>query len=153
MHAAGSGVPTSPLTAIEAGPETSVDLKSATDARWDGSWQLSKPAAPGARVVIRDAGGDVVRTLDAVQRGAALDAQWDGTRADGTRAHNGPYTWELTAAPEDGHGPELRLDGTITVSGSGGGTAAAGSPRAAADGGAGAVSGREPVAARRETAV
>ncbi|MDG9719945.1 FlgD immunoglobulin-like domain containing protein [Streptomyces sp. DH24] len=117
MRAVAPGVPASPLAAIESAPETSLDFQS-SDTRWDGAWQLSRPAAPGARVVIRDVAGTVVRTLDATQRGAALTAAWDGRTADGRHAHNGTYVWELTAAPKDGQGPELRLTGKVAVSGS-----------------------------------
>ncbi|NUS75391.1 MAG: hypothetical protein HOV70_04225 [Streptomyces sp.] len=97
MRAVASGVPTSALTAIETHTE-------ASDGRWTGAWQLSKPAAPGAYVVVKDASGATVKTLDAVQRGAALEVTWDGV-------DDGSYTWELMAAPADGQGPELRLTG------------------------------------------
>ncbi|MEV0177069.1 FlgD immunoglobulin-like domain containing protein [Streptomyces sp. NPDC050803] len=120
LRAVASDVPTSPLAGIEAHPENAVDLGSATDTRWSGAWQLSKPAAAGARVVIKDASGATVRTLDAVRGGAALDAVWDGTVDDASGreyAHDGTYTWELTAAPADGQGPDLRLTGTIEVTG------------------------------------
>lgn len=97
MRAVASGVPTSALTAIETRTESS-------DGRWTGAWQLSKPAAPGAYVVVKDASGATVKTLDAVQRGAALEVTWDG-------ADDGSYTWELVATPADGQGSELRLTG------------------------------------------
>ena len=111
MRAVGSGVPTSSLSEIESSPETSLDLQSATDTNWHGSWQLSKPTAPGAQVVIKHANGRIVRTLDAVQHGAALTATWDGTDTGGAFAKTGPYIWELTAGPQDGQGPELKLSG------------------------------------------
>lgn len=117
MRAVASGVPASPLTAIESAPETALDPQTSPAARWDGSWQLSRPAASGARVVIRDAAGTVVRTLDATGRGAALTAARDGRDSGGTYAHDGTYTWEPTAAPKDGQGPDLRLTGKVTVSG------------------------------------
>ncbi|NUR67467.1 MAG: hypothetical protein HOQ47_17070, partial [Streptomyces sp.] len=97
MRAVASGVPTSALTAIET-------HTASADGRWTGTWQLSKPAAPGAYVVVKDASGATVKTLDAVRRGAALEVTWDG-------ADDGSYTWELVAAPADGQGPELRLTG------------------------------------------
>ncbi|MER6646569.1 FlgD immunoglobulin-like domain containing protein [Streptomyces anulatus] len=150
MRAVGSGVPTSSLAGIEAETETSLDSRSATDARWDGSWQLSKPGAPGAQVVIKDAGGNVVRELDAVQNGAALTTAWDGRNSGGAFAHNGPYTWELTAAPQDGQGAELKLSGAITVKGAGTAAAPKASGSLASRGSYGTVYDRDPLAARRE---
>ncbi|MFJ2723037.1 FlgD immunoglobulin-like domain containing protein [Streptomyces sp. NPDC087437] len=153
MRAVGSGVPTSPLAAIETHPETSVDLRSGTDAPWDGSWQLSKPAAPGAQVVIKDAGDKVVRTLDAVQRGAALTAAWDGRRLNGKLSQNGTYTWELTAAPRDGQGAQLKLSGAITVTDAGTKATPNASKHRAADSGYGAVRSHDSLASRRENAL
>ncbi|GGJ68953.1 FlgD immunoglobulin-like domain containing protein [Streptomyces brasiliensis] len=150
MRAVGSGVPTSSLSEIESSPETSLDLQSANDARWDGSWQLSKPTAPGAQVVIKHADGSIVRTLDAVQHGATLTAAWDGRDADGAFAHNGPYTWELTAAPQDGQGAELKLSGAITVTGADAEAAKDASNSLASSGGYGAAQGRKSLVARRE---
>ncbi|MDT7847265.1 hypothetical protein [Streptomyces justiciae] len=99
MRAVASGVPTSALTAAEAHAERSAD-------RWTASWQLSKPTAPGAHVVVKDASGTTVKTLEAVQRGAALEVVWDGV-------DDGSYTWELVAAAADGQGAELRLNGAV----------------------------------------
>ena len=151
MRAVGSGVPTSALSAIESCPETSLDLESATDAGWDGSWQLSKPAAPGARVVVKHTNGRVVRTLDAVQHGAALTASWDGRDEDGAFAKNDSYVWELTAGPQDGQGQDLELSGTITVTGAHTGAAPGASRGRASDGGEETVYAPELLAARRET--
>ncbi|MCN9244557.1 hypothetical protein NGF19_27895 [Streptomyces sp. RY43-2] len=153
MRAVGSGVPTSALAEIETHPETAVDLRSPKDARWDGSWQLSKPAAPGARIVIKDAGGTVVRTLDAVQHGAELTAAWDGRRSDGKFSPNGPYTWELTAAPQDGQGAQLKLSGAITVTGADAEATPVSSNHLAAESGYGAAHHRDSLASRREDAL
>ncbi|MBT2527967.1 VCBS repeat-containing protein [Streptomyces sp. ISL-99] len=117
VHAQSTGLPTSPLAKIESHPDTSVYLKSTTDARWDGSWQLSKPAASGAQVVIKDRTGRTVRTLDATTRGAALTAAWDGKVSGTTYATDGTYTWTLTAAPKDGQSAALQLTGRITLAG------------------------------------
>jgi flagellar hook assembly protein FlgD len=57
----------------------------------------------------------VVRTLDATAVGASVTVAWDGTFANGSRAGAGSYTWELTAAPEDGIGSALTLTGTFAV--------------------------------------
>ncbi|MFI6009579.1 FG-GAP-like repeat-containing protein [Streptomyces sp. NPDC051243] len=117
VRAEATGVPTSPLAKIESHPDTSVNLKSTTDARWDGSWQLSKPAASGAQIVIKDRAGRTVRTLAATARGAALTATWDGKVSATAYATDGTYTWTLTAAPEDGQGAALQLTGSITLTG------------------------------------
>ncbi|MER5914303.1 FG-GAP-like repeat-containing protein [Streptomyces sp. NPDC001982] len=117
VHAQSTGVPASPLARIESHPDTSVNLKSTTDARWDGSWQLSKPAASGAQVVIKDRAGRTVRTLGATARGAALTAAWDGKVSGTAYATDGTYTWTLTAAPKDGQGAALQLTGSITLTG------------------------------------
>lgn len=110
-HVVPTGVPTQPLTASA----TSVDTVYArtADTVWNPVWRLSKPAAD-AQLVIKDK-KKIVRTLDATALGAALTARWDGTLADGTRVAAGTYTWQLTAAPEDGTGTALALTGTFTV--------------------------------------
>ncbi|WP_148589344.1 FG-GAP-like repeat-containing protein [Streptomyces sp. WAC01526] len=110
------GVPTSPLTKIESRVGTSVDLKSATAPTWQAAWQLSKPAT-GAKVTIKDRTGKVVRTLDAARSGAALKTSWDGRTDSGRWAVDGTYTWQLSAAPEDGSGAALSLTGTFSLTG------------------------------------
>ncbi|MFC9458485.1 FG-GAP-like repeat-containing protein [Streptomyces sp. NPDC056983] len=117
VHAESTGLPASPLAKIESHPDTTVDLKSTTDALWDGFWQLSKPAASGAQIVIKDRAGRTVRTLTATAHGAALTADWDGKVSDAAYATDGTYTWTLTAAPKDGQGAALQLTGSITVAG------------------------------------
>ncbi|MBL1095118.1 FG-GAP-like repeat-containing protein [Streptomyces coffeae] len=110
------GVPTSPLTKIESRVGTSVNLKSATAPTWQAVWQLSKPAT-GAKVTIKDRAGKVVRTLDAALSGAALKSSWDGRTDAGRWAVDGTYTWQLSAAPEDGSGADLSLTGTFSLTG------------------------------------
>ncbi|MDX3573096.1 FlgD immunoglobulin-like domain containing protein [Streptomyces sp. ID05-47C] len=84
-----------------------------TGTTWTPAWQLSKPAT-GAQLVIKRK-TKILRTLDARAAGAALTAAWDGTLADGTRVPTGTYTWELTAAPEEGTGAGITLTGSLTV--------------------------------------
>lgn len=110
-HVVPSGVPAQPL-AVTASTVSAVHTRTA-GATWNWVWRLSKPAT-GARLVIKRK-TKVVRTLDATAAGAALTASWDGTLADGTPVAAGTYTWELTAAPEDGTGAGLSLKGTLTV--------------------------------------
>ncbi|MFD5393418.1 FG-GAP-like repeat-containing protein [Streptomyces sp. NPDC127097] len=110
------GVPTSPLTKIESRVGTSVNLKSATAPTWQAAWQLSKPATD-AKVTLKDRAGKVVRTLDAARSGAALKTSWDGRTDSGRWAVDGTYTWQLSAAPEDGSGADLSLTGTFSLTG------------------------------------
>ncbi|MFI9580969.1 FlgD immunoglobulin-like domain containing protein [Streptomyces sp. NPDC052236] len=112
-HVEPSGVPTQPLTGMAARTDAAVGLASG-DTTWNGSWQLSKPAADGATVLIKRK-GRVIRTLDAPTAGAALSAAWDGRLPDGSTAPPGTYTWELNATPKDGQGAALALSGTLTA--------------------------------------
>lgn len=114
VQARSTGLPTSPLAEIESHPDTSVNL-STTETPWNGSWQLSKPAASGVQVVIKNKSGRTVRTLDTTARGAALTATWDGKVSATKYAADGTYTWSLTAAPKDGQGAPLQLSGSITL--------------------------------------
>ncbi|MBD0424380.1 hypothetical protein H0H10_35335 [Streptomyces sp. TRM S81-3] len=111
-HVVPSGVPAQPLTVTAASVGAQYARTSGT--AWNPVWQLSKPAADGARLVIRDK-KKTVATLDATALGATVSARWDGTLADGTSAAPGTYTWELTAAPQDGTGAALTLTGNVTV--------------------------------------
>ncbi|MGW0812362.1 hypothetical protein ACWD00_03725 [Streptomyces viridiviolaceus] len=111
-HVVPSGVPAQPLTATATSADTAWARTPGT--AWNPVWQLSKPAAGGAQLVISSK-KKTVRTLDATPLGATLSAHWDGTLTDGTPAAPGTYTWHLTAAPEDGTGPALTLTGSVTV--------------------------------------
>ncbi|MGX1271291.1 FlgD immunoglobulin-like domain containing protein [Streptomyces phaeoluteigriseus] len=110
-HVVPSGVPAQPLTVTAA--QTPATYTRTAGTSWTPAWQLSKPAT-GATLVIKRR-TKIVRTLDARATGAALTATWDGTLADGTRVPTGTYTWELTAAPEDGAGAATTLTGSLTV--------------------------------------
>jgi hypothetical protein len=110
-HVVPSGVPAQPLTVTATDAPTA--FTRTTGATWNPAWQLSKPATAAHLVIKRKT--KVLRTLDATAVGAALTAHWDGTLADGTRVAAGTYTWELTAAPEDGSGSGITLTGSVTV--------------------------------------
>ncbi|MGW7127067.1 FlgD immunoglobulin-like domain containing protein [Streptomyces bobili] len=110
-HVVPSGVPAQPLTVTAA--QAPATYTRTTGTTWTPAWQLSKPAT-GAQLVIKRK-TKTLRTLDARAAGAALTAAWDGTLADGTRVPAGTYTWELTAAPEDGTGAGITLTGSLTV--------------------------------------
>ncbi|MFF9058932.1 FlgD immunoglobulin-like domain containing protein [Streptomyces sp. NPDC014882] len=111
-HVVPSGVPVQPL-AVTASQAPAAYTRTA-GAAWTPAWQLSRPAT-GAKLVIKRR-TKILRTLDAAPAGAALTAAWDGTLADGTPVPAGTYTWELTAAPEDGTGAGITLSGSVTVS-------------------------------------
>lgn len=50
------------------------------------------------KVTIRDAKGNEVQTVDlGKQKAGVLPVLWDGSRADGTQAADGPYTFEIVA--------------------------------------------------------
>ncbi|MEU1229982.1 VCBS repeat-containing protein [Streptomyces sp. NPDC005828] len=40
---------------------------------------------------------------------------WDGTFTDGIAAHNGAYTWQMSAGPFNGIGPAAQASGSFTV--------------------------------------
>jgi hypothetical protein len=115
-----SGVATSQVTGIESRVEQSVDLRSATDAVWDGDWQLSKPVVD-ARVTVRNKSGRTVFTGSAEEYAAAVSFSWDGRTADGRYVNDGSYSWELTGTPADGSGGALKVTGTVALSGGQGG--------------------------------
>jgi flagellar basal-body rod modification protein FlgD len=63
---------------------------------------LAGPAAQ-VTVTVRDAEGNVVRTLALGARGAgAHTAPWDGADAEGNALPPGRYTFEVSAAAADG---------------------------------------------------
>ncbi|GED83275.1 hypothetical protein TNCT6_03600 [Streptomyces sp. 6-11-2] len=72
---------------------------------------------------------------------------------DGKLSHNGPYTGELTAAPRDGQGAELKLSGAIAVTGAGAKARPNSSNHPAADSGYGTMRSHDPLASHREDAL
>ena len=55
-------------------------------------------AVDSAEVVIKDAAGNVVQTLSLGKQDAGtVPLLWDGTKADGSKAEEGTYTFDVTA--------------------------------------------------------
>ena len=109
---------TSAVTKIESRVDKSANFRSATDAEWNATWQLSKPVT-GAKVTLRDSAGHVVWTRDPQQAAASLTTSWDGRTGEGSWITDGTYTWELTGKPKDGYGADLKVTGTVTFTGGG----------------------------------
>jgi flagellar basal-body rod modification protein FlgD len=60
-------------------------------------------AAQSVSVVVRDAAGNTVRTLDLGAQGMGKHTiDWDGTDGHGTRAPNGQYSFEIAAKAPNG---------------------------------------------------
>lgn len=112
-----TGVPTSPLSVIDAkAPAGSLDLRAATP-KWTGTWWLSKPASSWQLTLKNTATGTTARTLTGGEARGLVTAAWDGKDAAGRLVGNGAYTWTLTAKPADGQGAALTTSGTVRVSG------------------------------------
>ncbi|MFJ8821405.1 FG-GAP-like repeat-containing protein [Streptomyces sp. NPDC102467] len=109
-----SGVPASPVTAIDADTPATVDLKSGA---WAPRWWLSKPGASWSLALKHKATGTVVRTLTGGEVRGQVTSSWDGKDTSGKLVNNGAYTWTLTARPADGQGAALTVSGTVNVSG------------------------------------
>ncbi|MFF4228619.1 FG-GAP-like repeat-containing protein [Streptomyces sp. NPDC001820] len=109
IHLAPSGVPTQPVSAVEATASTLVTVGGAS---WSGRWLVSRPVA-GWQVTVRDVNGKVVRTLSGAAPKGVIEAYWDGRTATGGHLPNGGYTWALTAAPANGQGPAFTASGPV----------------------------------------
>ncbi|MFG3507488.1 FG-GAP-like repeat-containing protein [Streptomyces sp. NPDC047821] len=111
-------VPRSPVTAIDARTDTTLDLRPASKAPvWSGHWRLSRPAAAWT-LIFRDGHGNVARKLTGTARdGAAIRATWDGRTADGRLAAGRPHTWDLIVDPGDGGPHQYVSKGTTRVVG------------------------------------
>jgi FlgD Ig-like domain len=93
--------------------EAQTDAATATTGDpWRPIWQLSKPSTWTLNLF--DGKGTIVRTLTGASTAAAVEPSWNGAWDNGTRV-SGTYTWELTAKPRDGQGPDLSITGTTTV--------------------------------------
>ncbi|MFJ8603370.1 FG-GAP repeat domain-containing protein [Streptomyces shenzhenensis] len=97
-----SGVPTQSLAKIESDVDgDSVDVKGRNGVeRWGSVWQLNKPAR--WTFTVKDARGRAERTITG--RGAHVEIDWDLKSDSGAYLANGPKTWSLTAAAEEGGG-------------------------------------------------
>ncbi|MEW1550734.1 FG-GAP-like repeat-containing protein [Streptomyces tsukubensis] len=106
-------VPRSPVALIESGDDPSQLVNAPQSRRWEGRWQLSRPAGSWS-ITVKDAAGHVVRTLaqnSIPQTGAQLAAAWDTKDSAGRTVRNGKYGLTLTV---DGR---VATSQWITVSG------------------------------------
>jgi flagellar basal-body rod modification protein FlgD len=68
---------------------------------------LSQPAA-NATITVRDANGNVVRTIEPGHLGSGQQApMWDGMTDDGTPAEPGAYTFKVEATDADGEAVDV----------------------------------------------
>ncbi len=112
-------VPRSPISVVEgeADTEAVVNWPADQDRTWDGSWQLSRPAARW-NIVFKDTAGRAVRTISSTEReGARITADWDGKGDDGKSVLGGQYGWTLSADPGDGSGARAVQTGKVRISG------------------------------------
>ncbi|MGV9313994.1 FG-GAP-like repeat-containing protein [Streptomyces sp. NPDC003691] len=106
-------VPRSPLTVVESEGDSSRTHYEPSYRRWDGRWQLSRPATSWS-VTIKDAAGTVVRTLaqgSVQQTGARLTAAWDTKDADGRAVRNGTYRATLTIEGQEASSEWVTVSG------------------------------------------
>ncbi|MFE7392179.1 FlgD immunoglobulin-like domain containing protein [Streptomyces sp. NPDC057582] len=88
-----------------------------TAGEWASAWWLSKPAASWQVTLTHRATGEIVRTWTGEDTLSAVRVTWDGTSESGTPVATGGYTWQLTATPADGVGPEATVSGVVKVTG------------------------------------
>ncbi|MFF0748296.1 FlgD immunoglobulin-like domain containing protein [Streptomyces sp. NPDC004267] len=119
IHVVPSGVPAADLAVLDA--DTPQTLDAADTASWTGRWWLDKPAASW-KLALKDRSGAVVRTFGGGEARGLVKAVWDGKDGAGAALGDGRYGWELTAAPADGAGPELRRTGEVFLTHGGLGT-------------------------------
>ncbi|MEV5316705.1 FG-GAP-like repeat-containing protein [Streptomyces sp. NPDC052687] len=111
-----TGVPVSALAQLDATVAASADVKGGTG-QWAPKWWLNKPAASWQLTIRHKATGTAVRTLGGGQARGVVAPSWNGKDDSGRLVPNGTYTWTLTAAPADAHGPALTRSGTLKLSG------------------------------------
>ncbi|MFE5595091.1 FG-GAP-like repeat-containing protein [Streptomyces sp. NPDC056549] len=113
----GTGVPAPTVNVIDSAVSgTALDVAAAAP-RWSGSWWTSKPTSAWNLSLKESATGTVVRTVSGAEARGRIDAPWDGKNASGQTVRNGAYVWTLNAKPADGIGADLKVSGSVTVSG------------------------------------
>ncbi|MDJ0948511.1 MAG: flagellar hook capping FlgD N-terminal domain-containing protein [Alphaproteobacteria bacterium] len=95
-----------------------VEVIGDTVAMVDGQAQINyelTSAASGVNVVIRDAAGQVVRTLQGDNGVGSHQVVWDGLNDQGAPQPDGPYTFEINAIDEDGEATLLNtsIEGVV----------------------------------------
>ncbi|MEV7463624.1 FG-GAP-like repeat-containing protein [Streptomyces rubiginosohelvolus] len=108
-----SGVPASPIAAIDA-DAPAADIKAGA---WKPRWWLSKPAGSWTLTLKSKATGQTVRKLSGGEARGLVAPSWDGMDGTGAYAPSGAYTWTLTAKPADGVQADLSVSGTVQVTG------------------------------------
>ncbi|MET9375847.1 FlgD immunoglobulin-like domain containing protein [Streptomyces sp. NPDC002992] len=104
-----------PLTLLESSVDPSFSAIDPADRTWDALWRLSRPAAR-SKVVIRDASGQAVRTLDGPGGpGAAVTARWDGRNDAGGLVPEGPYRYTLDVQVDEGGGFVRQASGDVVA--------------------------------------
>ncbi|MEV7238590.1 FlgD immunoglobulin-like domain containing protein [Streptomyces sp. NPDC051020] len=84
---------------------------------WAAAWWLSKPAASWRVTLTNRATGEILRTWTGEDTLSAVRVTWDGTSESGVPVATGGYTWQLTATPADGAGPDATASGVVKVTG------------------------------------
>ncbi|GCD37763.1 hypothetical protein OEIGOIKO_05569 [Streptomyces chrestomyceticus JCM 4735] len=115
---ASTGEPTK-LTLLGSSVPAVADLSRGS---WRAHWQLSRRNA-SVYITLRHTASGKERyidlpTMDRAPGPKSLDVEWDGLLGHGSdtmAAPNGDYTWQLTARPNNGIGPDLDLNGKFTV--------------------------------------
>ncbi|MFJ3763252.1 FG-GAP-like repeat-containing protein [Streptomyces sp. NPDC090082] len=113
VHVVGVGGATSRLAALDS-DVPAANLKSSA---WKPRWWLSKPAASWTLTLRHKATGRTVRTLTGGEARGVVTPSWDGKDAAGRFVANGAYTWALSVKAADGHGADLVVSGTVSVTG------------------------------------
>lgn len=90
---------------------------------WTPQFDLSKPVKDVKLVIRSTRTGSILRTLTGTgPDGSIRDLVFDGRNGSGKALVNGTYSWELTAAAQDGEGAaigirgEKKITGQVTVS-------------------------------------
>ncbi|MGA5197310.1 FG-GAP repeat domain-containing protein [Streptomyces exfoliatus] len=109
---ASTGKPTSLEVLGQSVPEV-VDLDRASTPT-PLNWTLSRTNAR-VRVDLTHTATGKVWTTSGYPTRASYTASWNGLFADGIAAHNGAYTWRMTADPANGIGPSLTRTGILRV--------------------------------------
>ncbi|CAM5253214.1 FG-GAP-like repeat-containing protein [Streptomyces aurantiogriseus] len=112
-------VPRSPISLFDWRADSTVDLRTASDPLWEGTWRFTRPPASW-KLTLKDAYGTTVRTLTgSSHEGAAVRAAWDGKDDAGEKAVSGRYHWTMTVDPGDGGAVRTLPPGSFWLSGGG----------------------------------
>ncbi|MEV7613323.1 FG-GAP-like repeat-containing protein [Streptomyces sp. NPDC089799] len=115
MHTLPPETPASALGAAAQEAPAVADLSG--NGTWQARWSPSKPVASWSLSLVRKATGATVRTYTGGEAGATIQQVWNGKDAAGKYVPGGEYGWTLTARPADGQGADLKLSGSVRVSG------------------------------------